>query len=309
LGVNCVGCNENVTLRNVTAIGGTYGVAFDSGTGSPSTFNVTATNVIAQHTGGTGADVQAAARTTNSSSVINLNHSNYATRDQIVCGTPPCTATVTDPNAAGAFNQTAAPLFVNAATGDFHQAVGSPTIEAGINDAANGTSDIDGQQRAIGTTDIGADELGRATSTVVSCSPGSLTTPSSTTCTAGVADPGLSPTAPTGSVAFGSSAAGSFSGGGACALSPTATPGQSSCSVSYTPADPGTHQIAATSPRDLLHEGSQGTFPLAVTSPPPPPPSGGGDTGTPTVTPVTPAAKRCKKGRKLKHGRCVKKKQ
>jgi hypothetical protein len=246
LGVNCVGCNENVTLRNVTAIGGTYGVAFDSSTGSPSTFNVTATNAIARHTGGTGADVQAAARTTNSSSVINLDHSNYATRDQIVCGTPPCTATVTDPNAAGAFNQTAAPLFVNAAAGDFHQAVGSPTIDAGVNNAANGTSDIDGQQRPIDTTDVGADEIGRATSTAVGCSPASALAGTLTTCTATVTDPGVAPTAPTGNVGF-SGGSGNFSGGGTCALAATATPGQASCAVTYTSGPAGTDQISATS--------------------------------------------------------------
>ena len=78
LGITCVGCSETVNIHNVTAIGGTNGLRFDSGTGSPSSFTVNAFNVIARHTGGTGADVEAGAHTTNSSSVINLDHSNYS---------------------------------------------------------------------------------------------------------------------------------------------------------------------------------------------------------------------------------------
>jgi hypothetical protein len=158
LGINCVGCNETVTARNVTAIGGTNGIGFDSSTGSPSTFTVNVFNSIARQTAGTGADVLAAARTTNSSTTINLDHSNYSSRDEIHnCAVLPCSATVTDPTTNN--NQTTAPAFVNAAAGDFHQATGSPTIDAGLDDALNGTADIDGEPRVIGThTDIGADE-------------------------------------------------------------------------------------------------------------------------------------------------------
>jgi hypothetical protein len=89
--------------------------------------------------------------------VINVTHSNFATtmrtgfveRARINIDTT---------------NQTALPLFVDASGGDFHQAVGGPTIDAGINDAANGATDFDGESRTMnGTTDIGADE---ATATI-----------------------------------------------------------------------------------------------------------------------------------------------
>jgi hypothetical protein len=304
IGTNCAGCNSTVAIRNATAIGGTYGIAFSATPGSTSDFTVNATNVIARHTGGTGADVRAEVGSTNSDVAVNLSYSNYATREQVLCMTPPCTATVTDPTMAN--NQTAAPLFANAAAGDFHQAPGSPTVGAGINDAQNGTADIDAQQRQIDTVDIGADELGRATSTSVSCSPGSTSPGSGVNCTATVTDPGAAPTAPTGIVAFSSSGAGSF--GSVCTLSPTATPGQSTCAVSYLPSQAGSHQITATSSRDLLHEGSQGAFLLGVTAPPSP--------ATPAA-PAAPAAnptskKRCKK-RKKRAGaaatRCKKKKR
>jgi hypothetical protein len=157
VGTNCNGCHETVVLRNVTAIGDTFGIAFEESTGSTSTYTINATNVIARGLSGGGADVRAEAGDTNSSAEINLDHSNYASRQAVPCGTPPCPATVTDP--ATASNQTAGPLFVNAAGGDFHQAAGSPTIDGGINDPLNGTTDIDGEARQIGPlTDIGADE-------------------------------------------------------------------------------------------------------------------------------------------------------
>jgi hypothetical protein len=59
----------------------------------------------------------------------------------------------------GPSNQTAAPVFVDATAGDFHEVSGSPTVDAGVNDAANGTTDLDGNPRTVnGATDIGAYE-------------------------------------------------------------------------------------------------------------------------------------------------------
>jgi hypothetical protein len=50
-------------------------------------------------------------------------------------------------------------LFIDLA-GNYHQDPMSPTINAGVTSAANGTKDFDGQPRTIGgKTDIGADEL------------------------------------------------------------------------------------------------------------------------------------------------------
>lgn len=57
-------------------------------------------------------------------------------------------------------NQTAEPVFVNAASGDFHQVLGSPTIDAGTGGLGLGTLDFDRQARVQGPApDIGADEF------------------------------------------------------------------------------------------------------------------------------------------------------
>jgi len=67
-------------------------------------------------------------------------------------------------------DQTAPPDFVDAAAGDYAEAVGSPTIDAGVNAEGAGTTDLLGNPRALpGTldcgpeppaiTDIGADEF------------------------------------------------------------------------------------------------------------------------------------------------------
>ena len=47
---------------------------------------------------------------------------------------------------------------MNPAAGDYRQAPGSVTIDAGLNAPLNGAFDVDGEPRRIDTTDIGADE-------------------------------------------------------------------------------------------------------------------------------------------------------
>jgi hypothetical protein len=60
---------------------------------------------------------------------------------------------------AGPGNQTAAPLFVDAASGDYREAPGSPTIDAGAADPLDGELDLAGNQRSQGPApDIGAFE-------------------------------------------------------------------------------------------------------------------------------------------------------
>ena len=46
----------------------------------------------------------------------------------------------------------APPVFVNAAAGDYREAPGSPTIEAGLNDPANGPLDLDANPRSLPAT-------------------------------------------------------------------------------------------------------------------------------------------------------------
>ncbi|MBN9622142.1 MAG: hypothetical protein J0H06_04165 [Actinobacteria bacterium] len=66
---------------------------------------------------------------------------------------------------------TAAPKFVDPATGNYHEAIGSPTIDAGIDNPFNGATDLEGNTRSLpghlncsppnppAVVDIGAFEL------------------------------------------------------------------------------------------------------------------------------------------------------
>ena len=59
----------------------------------------------------------------------------------------------------GGGNQSAAPLFVNTEAGDFREAAGSPTIDAGLADEL-GPLDLAGNPRVLGSApDIGAYEF------------------------------------------------------------------------------------------------------------------------------------------------------
>lgn len=133
-----------MTLRNVTAIGTADGISIDAADYAQT---VNATNVIAR---GGSADV-ATSHGTGGSVAFNLDHSNYATVSQ---------GAGTSITAAGSgTNQTATPVFVNTAAGDFHQAPSSPTIDNGADAVANGSTDFEGKPRTFGLrTDIGADE-------------------------------------------------------------------------------------------------------------------------------------------------------
>ena len=139
------------TLRNVTAVAsGTSSRGMDFTSAGGLTHVVDAKNVIAD---GVEFDIRAQAGAS-STTAINLAHSNYVTTDAGGAGTA-----TTTPAGSGT-NQTAAPLFANAANGDFHEAAGSPTIDAGTGDSQLGSADIDGEARSQGAVpDIGADEF------------------------------------------------------------------------------------------------------------------------------------------------------
>jgi Ca2+-binding RTX toxin-like protein len=104
------------------------------------------TNVIAR---GTSNDIEAVGGQDVTVSVT-ADHSNFATTS------PGENVTIT----GSPTNQTAAPVFVDAAAGNFRQTAASPTVDKGVANADNGTLDLDGDARTLGaSTDIGADEL------------------------------------------------------------------------------------------------------------------------------------------------------
>lgn len=322
-------------LRGVTAVAsgasGTHALAFYSGSTATDDGDVTlyAKNVIARAPNGVDVEVSEFGNGPDEANT-QIDYSNYSTTENTGGGT-------IDDNGN---HQTGAPAL---AADGYHQLPSSTsTLDLGQDDAGNGTADIDGQQRAIGVglVDIGADELGRSTTMTVSCDPASL--PLSTgpaACTATVASSAFS--SPAGSVSFSSDSPGSFNGGGKCTLVPIVA-NAPSCEIAYTPSalGTGTHQINAVYGRDVFHEGSQDQTDLGVTPAPPdtdgdgvpdpadncPTVAGTGADGCPPIT-VTPGiatgvtqgdtpvlspdatTKKCKKGRKLKKGKCVKKKR
>jgi hypothetical protein len=142
-----------LTLRNDTIYGTAEAglVAFSE---APK-FQVAAVNTIVR--GPLTTDIETGETGTGTVDV-SLAHSNYAKVTSEVGIT-----TVTP--AGSGTNQSTAPLFANAAGNDFAELSGSPTIDAGANEAANGSFDLGGNARALAgvipcpaITDIGAYE-------------------------------------------------------------------------------------------------------------------------------------------------------
>src|SRR5262245_45044656 len=136
------------TIQNVTAIANgaaSEGILVPAAYGG--TQQVTIRNSIARGSGAPDISVTDDSGTDNID--VNVSFSNFGTGAQ----EPPDAALV-----LGAGNQTAAPLFAGASTGDVRQTPGSPTINAGT---ATGISsfDLDGNPRTLcSAADIGADE-------------------------------------------------------------------------------------------------------------------------------------------------------
>jgi hypothetical protein len=141
------GAANDSTIRNVTAIAkGTNGsgIKVTSATGHATTLH--AINTIAR---GPGADIATAQPDASVPASVVTSHSNYRTTSTSGVG-------ISDD---GTSQRTVDPIFTADTPATYHQAAGSPTIDAGANDAANGGADFDGDPRTInGTTDIGADE-------------------------------------------------------------------------------------------------------------------------------------------------------
>jgi hypothetical protein len=135
-------------LRNVTAIApaaGANGVLSSASFGS--TQVVSLHNVIARAPVGINAEDDGGADDVD----VTVSNSNYSS----IVQAPPDAVAI-----EGSGNQTASPLFASAATGDFHQLEGSPTIDAGSDDGFLGALDLDGAARIQGPApDIGADEF------------------------------------------------------------------------------------------------------------------------------------------------------
>ncbi len=168
--INISGTTYSIALRNVTAIGAgaTNSMGIFAGASTGTTVSFDAKSVIVS---GTTYDIYASASGAGASSTVTLDHSNYLT----VLTAGAATVTATSLNS----NQTAAPVFVNEADKYFHQATGSPTIDAGVLDGSSGATDVDGEARTQGSAaDIGADEfdaVAPAAPSIISPASGSIT--------------------------------------------------------------------------------------------------------------------------------------
>jgi hypothetical protein len=139
------------TFRNVTAIATeSGGVAIRAVTSGPAGYaNILARNVIARGGSG-GASFEARTDGSGATAKITVGNSNW-----LGGSTVGSNASILD----GGGNQSSTPAFVSAAAGDYRQAAGSPTIDAGLDEIINGPVDVDGDPRQIGGIDIGADEF------------------------------------------------------------------------------------------------------------------------------------------------------
>jgi hypothetical protein len=245
------------TYRNVTAIAtGSAGVAIEAAGASGPGANATilARNVIARGGPG-GASFRAWTDSSGATAKITVGHSNW-----LGGSTSGTNASIAD---AGS-NQTSAPAFVDAAAGDYRQAPGSPTIDAGLNEFLNGPIDVDGDPREIGKTDIGADEFFVAPAATTG--PAGVVTEQSATLTGSVNANGV-PTiywfeyGPT--TAYGSATPATDAGSGG-AVAATATVG------GLTPATTYHYRLVATN-SGVTTKGADRTFSTA--SPPSPTPS------------------------------------
>jgi hypothetical protein len=142
------GVKTSASARNVTAIAsgsGSTGVNAVYAGASPGSFTLELENSIVQ---GTEQDLKASSGP-NGPGNIAVSHSNFDT------SSPVGEAKVID----GGGNQTAQPVYVDAENGDFREAAGSPTIDAGVADQL-GPLDLAGSPRILGPApDIGAFEF------------------------------------------------------------------------------------------------------------------------------------------------------
>ena len=156
------------------------------------------------------------------------------------------------------------PVLRPARRGRLPPAAGSVTIDAGLDDPANGALDVDGDPRRVGTTDIGADELvpGPAATTEAA---GAVTSQSATL--SGSVNARGAPTTYRfeygTTTAYGRSTPATAAGSGTTAVAIAATVGGLSPATTYH------YRIVAANPGGVT-EGSDRTFTTTVTPAPPP---------------------------------------
>ena len=136
------GPEKVVRVRNVTAIAsGLGGNGIDAKASAGSKLLVDVKNTIARSAGGYDVIAEIDNPEILSRSWVRMAGSNY---DRV--GEGGFEVDVTDADTEG--NSSAVPLFVDSAIGDFREAAGSPTLDAGVDDALNGGVDIEGTGRA-----------------------------------------------------------------------------------------------------------------------------------------------------------------
>ncbi len=150
----------NLALRNVTAVGGRYGVWLTTFANAATTINATARNVIA--VGSNGKDVGVWRNVGSGTPAVNvalaISNSRFATQEAFEAS--PGVGTGAPSITPGAGNVTAAPGFRNAGAGDYRIVAGDATIDAGSASGGLGTTDLRGAPRSMGTAvDMGAYEL------------------------------------------------------------------------------------------------------------------------------------------------------
>lgn len=146
------------------------------------------------------------------------------------------------------------------------------------------SEDYNGTQGAV--YEFGPSGADDATSTGVTCLPGSVDTGAASTCTATVTDTAASgATAPGGTVTFGAApATGAFGDAAACTLESTSA-SSSSCSVPFAPNVAGAYTVTASYGGETNHEPSSGTGSIGAsgTITKAPPPSKPANTARPTI--------------------------
>ena len=142
----------------------------------------------------------------------------------------------------------------------------SCTSASAANYSATVTGANEGLSHSVSVVFHVTSQAAHSTRTTVTCSPGSVTVNTPTSCTARVMDSSLSPSIPTGTVSFTTNSTGSFSPSAACTLVAGQGPNMATCSVSYTPTVPGHHLITAAYGGDSGHLTSSDNFTVNVRS-------------------------------------------